>query len=63
MKDLEIILDVGGAVHRTNFTLDRSLPGPEHQASSTPSELAGLVRVVQAVEIMQGSPEKHCQAE
>ena len=48
MKDLEIILGVGGAGHRANFTLDRSLPGPERQASSAPSEFSGLVRAVRA---------------
>ncbi len=42
------------------LSITPSLPGPEHQASSTPREFAGLVR---AAEIMLGSLEKHCQAE
>jgi len=54
---------LGARVIEKHFTRDRSLPGPDHQASSTPSEFADLVKAVRAAEIMLGSPAKHCQAE
>jgi N-acetylneuraminate synthase len=37
-----------------HFTLDRTLPGPDHQASLEPAELAALVRAVRAVEAALG---------
>ena len=40
----------GAACVEKHFTLDRSLPGPDHQASLTPHELASLVRAVREVE-------------
>lgn len=37
-----------------HFTIDRSLPGPDHQASLEPAELAALVRAVRDVEAALG---------
>ena len=37
-----------------HFTVDRSLPGPDHQASLLPDELAALVRAVREVESALG---------
>jgi N-acetylneuraminate synthase len=45
----------GAAVVEKHFTLDRSLPGPDHAASLEPSELGGLVRDIHAVEAALGS--------
>ena len=42
-----------------HFTLDRSLPGPDHQASVTPEELKRICREVRRAEAMLGSGEKH----
>ena len=41
---------LGAACIEKHFTLDRSLPGPDHQASLTPDELTALVRAVREVE-------------
>jgi N-acetylneuraminate synthase len=41
---------LGATVIEKHFTLDRSLPGPDHAASLIPSELADLVRGIRAVE-------------
>jgi N-acetylneuraminate synthase len=45
----------GAELIEKHFTLDRSLPGPDHAASLEPSELGGLVRDVRAVEAALGS--------
>lgn len=44
----------GAAVLEKHFTLDRSLPGPDHQASLEPCELTKLVRRIRAVERAMG---------
>ena len=41
---------MGATVLEKHFTLDRSLPGPDHQASLDPAQLAALVRGVRTVE-------------
>ena len=48
----------GAAVIEKHFTLDRTLPGPDHRASLEPMELAALVRGVRAVQSALGSPQK-----
>ncbi|MFZ2492706.1 MAG: N-acetylneuraminate synthase [Thermoanaerobaculia bacterium] len=40
----------GACVIEKHFTLDRSLPGPDHAASLEPSELAALVEGIRVVE-------------
>jgi N,N'-diacetyllegionaminate synthase len=49
---------MGACVIEKHFTLDRSLPGPDHQASATPDELAALVRSIRAVESAVGDGRK-----
>jgi N,N'-diacetyllegionaminate synthase len=46
---------LGAAVLEKHFTLDRSLPGPDHRASLEPGELHDLVRGVRRVESALGS--------
>ena len=40
----------GACILEKHFTLDRSLPGPDHRASVEPDELAELVRTIRLVE-------------
>lgn len=54
---------MGIRVIEKHFTLDKSLPGPDHSASSTPKEFADLVSSVRRAEAMLGSPIKLCQPE
>jgi N,N'-diacetyllegionaminate synthase len=49
---------LGACVVEKHFTLDRSLPGPDHQASAEPAELAALVRGIRAVESALGHGRK-----
>ena len=49
----------GAVVVEKHFTLDRSLPGPDHKASLEPGELVDLVRAVRHVESALGSGRKY----
>ena len=49
---------LGAGVIEKHFTLDKSLPGPDHKASMNPDELRALVKAVRTVEMALGSPEK-----
>jgi N-acetylneuraminate synthase/N,N'-diacetyllegionaminate synthase len=49
---------LGACIIEKHFTLDRSLPGPDHQASATPGELAALVRGIRTVEAALGHGRK-----
>jgi N-acetylneuraminate synthase len=44
----------GAQVIEKHFTLDRSLPGPDHRASLEPDELAAMVRGIRQVEAALG---------
>lgn len=44
----------GATVIEKHLTLDRSLPGPDHQASQTPDELAAMVLDIRRVELALG---------
>jgi N-acetylneuraminate synthase/N,N'-diacetyllegionaminate synthase len=46
---------LGACFVEKHFTLDRSLPGPDHRFSSDPRELAELVRSVRTVETLLGT--------
>lgn len=46
---------LGASVIEKHFTLDKSLPGPDHQASIDPIELTELVRCVRNIDIALGS--------
>ncbi len=55
---------LGASVIEKHFTLDRSLPGPDHTASLEPRELTQLVRDVRSVEKAMGNGIKQpCAAE
>lgn len=45
---------LGARIIEKHFTLDRSLPGPDHAASLEPAELAALVKAVRDVEAALG---------
>lgn len=49
----------GAACIEKHFTLDRSLPGPDHQASLLPDELRALVTAIREVESALGDGVKH----
>ena len=48
----------GATMIEKHFTLDRTLPGPDHAASLQPAELAQLVSAIRAVQLALGSPVK-----
>jgi len=45
---------LGATVIEKHFTLDRTLPGPDHKASLEPAELASLVRKLRATAVALG---------
>lgn len=45
---------MGACVIEKHFTLDRSLPGPDHQASLEPLELHAMVRAIRNIEVALG---------
>jgi N,N'-diacetyllegionaminate synthase len=49
---------LGASIIEKHFTLDRTLPGPDHQASLEPDELRALVRGIRIVESALGSGRK-----
>lgn len=48
----------GAQVVEKHFTLDRTLPGPDHKASLEPDELARMVEAIRTVEVALGSGKK-----
>lgn len=48
----------GASILEKHFTLDRSLPGPDHAASLEPAELSQLVNSVRNINLALGSPVK-----
>lgn len=58
-----IAVALGAVVIEKHFTLDKSLPGPDHKASSTPEEFKKLVESIRKTEVMLGSSIKKCQPE
>ena len=49
---------LGATMIEKHFTLDKAMPGPDHQASLAPDELAALVEQIRAVEKALGDPRK-----
>src|SRR5262249_25349494 len=41
---------LGAVMIEKHFTMDRSLPGPDHKASLEPAEFAAMIRRIRAVE-------------
>ena len=52
---------LGATVIEKHFTIDRTLPGPDHQASLEPSELKAMVEGIRAVEQAMGDGVKQPQ--
>ncbi|HEV8537160.1 MAG TPA: N-acetylneuraminate synthase [Candidatus Limnocylindria bacterium] len=50
---------LGAAIIEKHLTLDRDLPGPDHEASLEPGEFRELVREVRSVEAALGNGDKH----
>jgi N-acetylneuraminate synthase len=48
----------GATVIEKHFTMDRSLPGPDHAGSLEPGELRAMVQAIRNVESAIGSPRK-----
>ncbi len=53
---------LGAKVIEKHFTLDKSLPGPDHKASLDPSELSAMVSAIRNIEKALGSASKHVSA-
>ena len=49
---------VGMCIYEKHLTLDKTLPGPDHAASSDPAEFAEVVHAIRKAEVMLGSGEK-----
>ncbi len=49
---------LGATVIEKHFTLDKSLPGPDHRASLDPAELTAMVKAIRDVEAALGSARK-----
>ncbi|MFU1796329.1 N-acetylneuraminate synthase [Paenibacillus azoreducens] len=53
-------ISLGARIIEKHFTLDKSLPGPDHKASMSPEEFEYLVRSIRNVEIALGDGVKRC---
>jgi N-acetylneuraminate synthase/N,N'-diacetyllegionaminate synthase len=53
-----VAVSLGACVIEKHFTLDKTLPGPDHKASLSPAELSELVIAVRLAESTLGNPEK-----
>lgn len=49
---------LGAVVYERHFTLDKTMPGPDHKASLEPHELIQLVKYIKNTELLLGSKEK-----
>jgi sialic acid synthase SpsE len=49
---------LGAVVIEKHFTLDQTLPGPDHKASLEPDELAEMITAIRDVQRILGSYEK-----
>ena len=50
---------LGAEVIEKHFTLDRTLPGPDHKASLEPNELKAMVDAIRNIEQALGDGRKH----
>lgn len=53
---------LGAEVIEKHFTLDRTLPGPDHKASLEPNELKAMVDAIRNIEQALGNGQKHVSA-
>jgi len=58
-----VAVSLGATIIEKHFTIDKSLPGPDHKASSTPEEFNKLVDRIRCVEVMLGNGQKTVQQE
>lgn len=49
---------LGAAIYECHFTLDKTLPGPDHRASADPGELKARVAAIRNVETILGNATK-----
>ncbi len=56
-----IAVALGATVIEKHITLDRSMPGPDHLASSDPEQFATFVSAIRLTESMLGTPDKRPQ--
>ncbi|MEA3405944.1 MAG: N-acetylneuraminate synthase family protein, partial [Pseudomonadota bacterium] len=49
---------LGAVVIEKHFTLDKTLPGPDHKASLEPAELKAMVQGIRHIELALGTGEK-----
>lgn len=49
---------LGAEIIEKHFTLDRTLPGPDHKASLEPEELRAMIQAIREVELALGSGKK-----
>ena len=54
---------LGASCIEKHLTLDKTLPGPDHAASSEPDEIKAIFSAIRDVEVMLGSPIKSCTPE
>ena len=50
---------MGAKIIEKHFTLDKSMPGPDHKASLEPDELAAMVGAIRNIELALGDGLKH----
>ncbi|HEX8514848.1 MAG TPA: N-acetylneuraminate synthase [Bacteroidia bacterium] len=50
---------MGASIIEKHFTLDKTLPGPDHRASLEPGELKNMICAIRNIELSLGSGEKH----
>ena len=53
-----VAVSLGASVIEKHFTLDRTLPGPDHKASIEPNEFERMIKSIRTVEKALGSPIK-----
>ncbi|GAD02762.1 N-acetylneuraminate synthase family protein [Agarivorans albus] len=58
-----IATTLGATIVEKHFTLDKSMAGPDHKASSDPEEFKELVEAIRTTEVALGSPIKTVQTE
>jgi len=58
-----ISVGLGANIIEKHFTIDKSMDGPDHRASSNVEEFSELCKAVRKVELMLGSKEKSIQLE
>ena len=50
---------MGAKIIEKHFTLDKSMPGPDHKASLEPDELAAMIKAIRNIELALGDGLKH----